>query len=822
MPTDRSRTDDITGRDPLDLLLERLGQSSLAQEEREIVLSAAVDDQSLRDYIGGVASREPEASKTLGAFPPATFLKGISVTGLRGIGERADIELDPGPGLTLVVGRNGSGKSSFAEAVELALTGTSSRWAGRRSKEWADGWWNRHYSGEREVQLQLCVEGTPGSVTVRRSWPTGAGLEEGHDFAQRQGQPRQHVAELGFAGPLKTWRPFLSYNELGGLLEEGPSALYDAISRVLGFDLWSEIESRATAARKDLDEEIKAARNEAERLREILKGLDDDRATAVLKAVPARNAWDLAVVESQVIAGRDGPPSSVQALQALSALPDLDEGALTTAIGALEQALADVAETVGTDAARARQLASLLQQALDVHGHQEDARCPVCGTADVLTEQWREGALRQIEDLREKSTSAEAASSALTTATRSARNLITPVPAVVKAGETGVETSALMELWAKWAQLPEQPEDLLQHLRTWGELRTQVAAVRQAAGEELKRRQDLWGPVANQVVAWLPGARKAQANIEWSARLKNVTDWLGDEINWLRNERFAPIAKHVQVIWERLRQTSSVSLDNVELAGTKTRRHVKLSVSVDDTAGAALAVMSQGELHALALSLFLPRATLPESPFRFIVIDDPVQAMDGARVDGLAMALADVAATHQVIVLTQDERLPEAVRRLGVSARVLEVSRQDHSRVSVRVRKHPVDNYIQDAFAVLSTPGYPPEAAETVVAGLCRNAVEAACLDVIRRRQLSAGRSHLDVAELLMQTTKLKPRIGLALWDDQDKGGRVIADVSRRWGPRLGDCVSALDGGAHETLGFDLKDLARASESLAQKILGMS
>jgi len=35
-------------------------------------------------------------------------------------------------------------------------------------------------------------------------------------------------------------------------------------------------------------------------------------------------------------------------------------------------------------------------------------------------------------------------------------------------------------------------------------------------------------------------------------------------------------------------------------------------------AGAALSVMSQGELHALGLALFLPRATSPDSPFRFI------------------------------------------------------------------------------------------------------------------------------------------------------------------------------------------------------------
>ena len=59
-------------------------------------------------------------------------------------------------------------------------------------------------------------------------------------------------------------------------------------------------------------------------------------------------------------------------------------------------------------------------------------------------------------------------------------------------------------------------------------------------------------------------------------------------------------------------------------------------MTVDGVPGAALGVMSQGELHSLALSLFLPRATLSESPFRFVVIDDPVQSMDPARVDGLA------------------------------------------------------------------------------------------------------------------------------------------------------------------------------------------
>jgi predicted ATPase len=65
------------------------------------------------------------------------------------------------------------------------------------------------------------------------------------------------------------------------------------------------------------------------------------------------------------------------------------------------------------------------------------------------------------------------------------------------------------------------------------------------------------------------------------------------------------------------------------------------------------------------LSLFIPRATLPESPFRFIVIDDPVQSMDPARVDGLARVLEAAARDRQVIVFTHDDRLPRRCAAWG-------------------------------------------------------------------------------------------------------------------------------------------------------------
>ena len=120
---------------------------------------------------------------------------------------------------------------------------------------------------------------------------------------------------------------------------------------------------------------------------------------------------------------------------------------------------------------------------------------------------------------------------------------------------------------------------------------------------------------------------------------------------------------------------------------------------MDGTPAEAVGVMSQGELHALALSLFLPRATLAESPFRFIAIDDPVQSMDPARVDGLARVLGDAAKTRQVIVFTHDDRLPEAVAGSAFLPRVISVTRRERSVVEVRETMDPVLAYLDDARA---------------------------------------------------------------------------------------------------------------------------
>ena len=149
-----------------------------------------------------------------------------------------------------MVGRNGSGKSSFAEGAEVLLTGTSLRWEGR-TKAWKLGWRNLHQAADG-----VGLRGAAGRGRRDRSSPRARGrrtrdLGAGVVTAKAKGGKAQPLDTLGWTGALATFRPFLSYNELGSLLEDGPSALYDALSTVLGLEEFVVVQARLADARKE-------------------------------------------------------------------------------------------------------------------------------------------------------------------------------------------------------------------------------------------------------------------------------------------------------------------------------------------------------------------------------------------------------------------------------------------------------------------------------------------------------------------------------------------------------------------------------------------
>jgi hypothetical protein len=352
-------------------------------------------------------------------------------------------------------------------------------------------------------------------------------------------------------------------------------------------------------------------------------------------------------------------------------------------------------------------------------------------------------------------------------------------------------------------------------------LRDAVVRLREAARAKLERREDAWRPVTAEVALWLAAAREAVRRAADLDRIKRAETWLKKAAAGIRDDRFGPIAEKAAGIWESLRQQSHVELGRIQLTGDGTRRRVVLDVTVDGVAGAALGVMSQGELHSLALSLFVPRATLPESPFRFIVIDDPVQSMDPSRVDGLARVLQSAAADRQVVVFTHDDRLPEAVRRLDIAAEILEVTRREGSIVELRRSLDPVGRYLEDALAVAGTAGLPSSAAAHVVPGLCRLALEATFMEVVRRRRLTRGEAHGTVEAALSEAGSMSGLAALALFDDGGRTGEVIARLEREAGAPLAEAFRRCNE-AGEIPPADAVDLVRLASKLTAWLRGLN
>src|SRR5262245_2130960 len=110
------------------LIENRLESAGFTDESWAGVVLAACDG---RDALEAFLREGEVAEKLAGeraTHAADAYLTALTVEGFRGIGPAQTLTLNAGPGLTLIVGRNGSGKSSFAEGLEVLFTGDSKRW----------------------------------------------------------------------------------------------------------------------------------------------------------------------------------------------------------------------------------------------------------------------------------------------------------------------------------------------------------------------------------------------------------------------------------------------------------------------------------------------------------------------------------------------------------------------------------------------------------------------------------------------------------------------------------------------------------------------
>jgi ABC-type lipoprotein export system ATPase subunit/energy-coupling factor transporter ATP-binding protein EcfA2 len=763
----------------------------------------------------GVSPERPADTET--KAPAGAYLKAVTVAGFRGIGPEARLDLHPGPGVVVVAGRNGSGKSTFSEAVEVALTRTSYRWEAKKGAgDWRAGWRNLHVSEPCRIRVELAEESV-GTTTVAADLETATKEpRDGMFWVQQSGRPRDRTADpLGWAQPLELYRPLLSYDELGGILDARPSELYEKLSTILGLGRIADAQERLDTAVKELSAPRREAKTLVIGLREALAASQDPRAAEATELLRRRSP-DITAL-GQLATGTSEPPSGDLAiLRELAALTVPSTEQAEAVVAEYEDALRSLAELSGEATQSLARRSVMLKHAIDHVQTSGSQQCPVCGVG-TLDDAWTERARQDLAELDEQAGALRTAKVAYDAARQRLGSLVPPAPRSLEAPMDD-DIAGRADAAAAWRAArdvdhtrPDGPGRLLDAVSVFAPL---VAKLREAAQAERLRREDLWTPLARQIAVAVDALVRAEDADRRAVPVRAAQAWLKDHANELRNERLRPVSDRARTIWAALRQDSNVDLGEIELEGSKTRRRVAVTASVDGKEAGALTVMSQGELHALALALFLPRATMGDSPFRFVLVDDPVQAMDPAKVDGLARVLERIGENRQVIVFTHDDRLPEAIRRLGIEARILLVDRRKGSQVDVMVDSDPSKRYLADALAVAQDVRAGELLRRRAIPVLCRMAVESACKDLFMARRYGRGESRVAVEAEWEQVRSTRERVGLALRDHAkaDINGWLAARPARS------PALTVTGTAAHEGLRRDPLGAVRDVERLITDI----
>jgi recombinational DNA repair ATPase RecF len=782
-----------------DLVETRLAAASLGEPVKALLTEA-------------LGSAQTPGNSPMGRI----FLDSVSVEGFRGIGPRAWLNLSPRLGVTLVVGRNGSGKSSIAEAIETAFTGTNMRWLGQDATR-TSNWRNLHDGAKTEIEVKLTVEGDSGRSTLTRAW-TGHDITDGVGTFRRPGHGAVPLDQAAWKQALTDYRPFLSYVDLGRMISGKPSQMYDSIATILGLGHLSAAYNHLGLQEKALGDAVKAAKNELPEITAALYALEDDeRAVQALVAIETKGRPDFEALDG-LVAGLpsddDGLLAELRAAVDMRG-PDLEQ--VGAAVDRLREALAGVEDVRLSGAEDALQRAGLLEKALaHSNRHPDEGSCPVCGTERVLDAAWAADAGTQIALLRQEAKTAEDARSELQSAARAAQNLIeTPqrIPA------------ALTDPWNEWlaCRAISDPAQLVQRFHdTALTLADACAAVKDNAVRELEKRDERWRQLVTRLASWTEKARTAADSEPRLGHVRKARTWVKTLTAELRERRMEGFTGHSQRIWEKLRQESYIDLQSVSLQGSERAnvRKLVMDVTVDGEEASALSVMSQGEQHSLALSLFLPRAATADSPFGFIVIDDPVQSMDPAKVNGLAQALHELGEHRQVVVFTHDTRLQRAFTTQELPVTVFEVERGKASKVNVKAVTDPVRQAIADARALASTESLPEAARTHVLPALCRIALENAFVEAAWVQHHRSGGSEHDLQSAMADADKLMKMAALAFFGDIGRTGDVYRELRTRCGPRAVDLLKQCQSGAH-AMGTRIADAHRfvtEISELAQKV----
>ena len=796
-------------------LQQELSRDNVGEEIISLALAAIEGDRAIEKVLAGEEKvLDDEIVETSETAPDneeqvsPVYLLDITVSGFRGIGPETKLEFLPGPGLTVVVGRNGSGKSSFAEALEILLTGDIYRWE-HNSKAGEKGLKNLHQDDGPKISARFQVVGMSGPSIVKRTWKEGSGIADSNIFAQHHGQDHSDINGIGWEKSLDRYRPILSYNELS--MVESPPNLHDALAKVLSISIGdlSSANKNLRQARLNRERDEREVENDwKNNIRPVLDISEDERAVKVKEALD-KDLWDL-----EVITSLDSEPSADhKVLRDIRNLTVPDEEQVIKVAEAIDLAYASLSKISNTKIKSAERVMGLLEAALEHYKlHDKKQPCPVCKVG-LLDDRWYTNTLEQIEQLKDTTQGYREAQENFDLARDKAQNLATlpnfPDSDIVKLDRLALE-------WKKWSFFPKKEDEISKYFRSQYDLvRKEWDIVDKQAEEIFYEREEKWEAIFRKLKIWEDRAQKVAKEKLKRAKIEKAEDSVKSVIKTIRSRQWAHIESDAIDFWEKIRLESNVSLRSVELTGQANKRKVDLKVDVDGIEADALSVISQGELSCLALSLFFPRVRLSANPFHFMVIDDPIQSMDLARVRELARVFTEIAEERQLIVFTHDDRLSESLRILSTSHRRLDVKREQKSVVKVTEKRDPVEQSFSDVDIIMAD-NLPKDMKRQVIPGLCRVGIEAACVEAIWRNP--DKKPHEKIKKEVLNAKTLYPKISLVLFGKVEGKERVLNEIRKQWGEALMEACENIDDGTHNTFSGDLSDLIENCKCLAQEL----
>lgn len=414
----------------------------------------------------------------------------------------------------------------------------------------------------------MAEDGT-GVTTVGVDWPTNSTYKDFAQWMQRKGAKREAgVNGLGWQRPLELYRPLLSYDELGGLLEAGPSKLFDKIDAILGIERAKDAQDRLTEAAKAGRQHTDALKVATRELKKELADVSDGR--AVLACVQlAKYKPDIEAVRALASGTSTEADDDLAVLRRLAELQIPSAQETSDAVAQLRSALAELAQVRAASVERLELRSGLLHDALQLHEQAGDSECPVCGQG-VLDGSWR-------QRVEEELAAERAEIGRLREARRAAQKARSDVHAILgrvaepdAPDRLALETlSSARSACEKWSTAPQADDEMLcVHIETsYGELERTAQGLREESAALLAEREDLWRPYATQLSRWADLADEAKSTAPRLRLLKTAADFATSATERLRDIRLEGLETGAREIWAALRQESNVDLGSISLRG---------------------------------------------------------------------------------------------------------------------------------------------------------------------------------------------------------------------------------------------------------------